>query len=171
MSNRQSAGELGALVEPVVAEAGLDMEDISVRPAGRRQLVRVTVDRDGGVTADELAETSRAVSRALDEADPLGPGSYTLEISSPGVDRPLAEPRHWRRAATRLVRVPLRGVDGQAGEAYGRVVSADNDGVILEKDGHQHRYSYEELGAGRIEVELRRRKPDREPADGQEDAR
>lgn len=171
MGDRRSEDKLGALVEPVVAEAGLDLEEIDVRPAGRRQLVRVTVDRDGGVTADELAETSRSVSRALDEADPLGAASYTLELSSPGVDRPLTQPRHWRRAATRLVRAPLQGTDGPTGEAYGRVVRADDEGVVLDQDGNQHRYSYEELGAGRVEVELRRRKSAREPGDGQEDVR
>lgn len=143
---------LVAVVEPVVDGAGLDLETVTVQPAGKRRVVRVVVDKDGGVTSDELVEASQQISRALDDADPMGSGAYTLEVTTPGVDRPLTEPRHWRRASSRLVRVPLLA----GGEVRGRVVTADDDGVVLEQDGAQHRYSYDDLGKGKIEVEFRR---------------
>lgn len=147
---------LVAVVRPVLSVAGLDLENVTVQPAGRRRVVRVVVDRDGGVSSDELAEASQEVSRVLDDADTMGASAYTLELSTPGVDRPLTEPRHWRRARTRLVRAPLREGEEELGEAYGRVVSADDHGVVLERNGEQHRYSYDSLGKGRIEVEFRR---------------
>lgn len=150
---------LEELVRPAVAGSGLDLETLSVQPAGRRRVVRVVVDRDGGVTSDELARASQQVSQVLDDADAMGSAAYTLEVSSPGVDRPLTEPRHWRRATGRLVRAPLLGEDGAdtgAGEATGRVVAADEHGVLLERDGDQLRYPYERLGRGRVELEFRR---------------
>lgn len=151
---------LEELVRPAVAGSGLDLETLSVQPAGRRRVVRVVVDRDGGVTSDELAQASQQVSRVLDDSDAMGAAAYTLEVSSPGVDRPLTEPRHWRRATGRLVRAPLLGEDdddtGDTGAVSGRVVAADEHGVLLEHEGDQLRYPYERLGRGRVELEFRR---------------
>ncbi|MDQ1682331.1 MAG: ribosome maturation factor RimP, partial [Frankiaceae bacterium] len=96
------------LLEPVVAATGADLEDVQVRAAGRRSVVEVVVDRDGGVTLDDVAEIARVVSEALDADDPLGETPYTLEVGSRGVDRPLTLPRHWRRAIGRLVKVSIR---------------------------------------------------------------
>lgn len=149
---------LEELVRPAVAGTGLDLETLTVQPAGRRRVVRVVVDRDGGVGSDDLAQASQEVSRVLDDADAMGAGAYTLEVSSPGVDRPLTEPRHWQRATGRLVRAPLLDADGDAapGEVTGRLVSADEHGVLLEQDGDQLRYPYERLGRGKVELEFRR---------------
>src|SRR3954465_12168250 len=91
-------------IEPVVGAAGYDLEELVVTPAGRRSIVRVVVDRDEGVTLDDIAECSRAVSAVLDENDgDLGRTPYVLEVTSPGVDRPLTDPRHWRRNTGRAV--------------------------------------------------------------------
>src|SRR5262245_10574784 len=92
---------LRAIIEPAVVSAGLDLEDRVVTPFGRRLVVRVIVDGDGGVSHDELSDVSREISARLDVAEEtdgeVTPDSYTLEVSSPGVDRPLTRPRHWRR--------------------------------------------------------------------------
>ena len=85
------------LLEPVVESAGYDLEDVTVTPAGKRSLLRVVVDADDGVSLDDVATVSRTVSAALDTSDVMGSGPYVLEVTSPGVDRPLTEPRHWRR--------------------------------------------------------------------------
>lgn len=98
---------LAGLIGPVVAAAGMDLESVRASVAGRRRLLRVVVDSDHGVSLDDAAEVSRDVSAALDATDVMGDMPYTLEVSSPGVDRPLTEPRHWRRARGRLVRVPV----------------------------------------------------------------
>lgn len=142
---------LAGLIGPVVAAAGMDLESVRASVAGRRRLLRVVVDSDHGVSLDDAAEVSRDVSAALDATDVMGDMPYTLEVSSPGVDRPLTEPRHWRRAARRLVRVKTG-----AGTVQGRVLAADADGVTLDIDGAEHRFGYGDLGAGAVQVEFGR---------------
>jgi len=143
---------LAGLIEPVVAAAGLDLESVRVTVAGRRRLLRVVVDGDHGVSLDDAADVSREVSAALDATDVMGDVPYTLEVSSPGVDRPLTEPRHWRRAAGRLVRVKT----GTAGTVRGRVLTADADGVTLDVEGADRRFGYGDLGPGAVQVEFGR---------------
>jgi ribosome maturation factor RimP len=109
-SGRDSAAETARLtqvLEPVVQAAGLDLESVRVAAAGRRRLLRVVVDADGGPGLDDIANVSRSLSAELDNSGVMGEIAYTLEVSSPGVDRPLTAERHWRRAQGRLVRVPL----------------------------------------------------------------
>ncbi|HEY0699050.1 MAG TPA: ribosome maturation factor RimP [Micromonospora sp.] len=162
---------LRAVIEPVVVAAGYDLEDLSVSRAGRRHVVRVIVDGDDGINLDAVAEVSRAVSAALDKAEESGgdlvAGEYQLEVSSPGVDRPLTLPRHWRRNVGRLVRVTAKGAGVAPGEGAppaepaerqvtGRVTAADEDGVALDLDGRTARWSYADLGPGRVQVEFNR---------------
>ena len=95
------------VIQPVVAAAGMDLESVRVTAAGRRRLLRVVVDSDRGVSLDDAAAISRELSAALDTVAVMGDFPYTLEVSSPGVDRPLTDPRHWRRAVGRLVQVTV----------------------------------------------------------------
>jgi ribosome maturation factor RimP len=117
-----------ALTTPL-ATLGVDLEDVEVERAGRRHVVRVVVDRDNGVDLDAVAEVSRAVSEVLDspELTDVVPGPFVLEVTSPGVDRPLTEDRHWRRAVGRLVEVDL--ADGTS--TTGRITQVDGDIVTL----------------------------------------
>jgi len=148
-SDRES---LLALLAPVVAGTGLDLEDVVVTPAGKRRLVRVVVDQDGGVELDAVAAAASAVSQTLDESDAMGATPYVLEVTSPGVERPLTEPRHWRRALTRLVKVTV--TDG--GTLQGRVVAVDDDAVTLDVDGTIHRLEWTSATSGRVQVEFNR---------------
>ncbi len=141
---------LRGVVEPVVAGAGCDLDGLEVTPAGRRRLLRLVVDRDGGVSLDLVAELSTAVAAALDGSDAMGESPYVLEVTSPGVDRPLTEPRHWRRAAGRRVRVPLRA----GGWLEGRVLDADDESVRLHLAEGERRLALAELGAGVVQVEF-----------------
>jgi len=142
---------LREVVEPVVTAAGYDLEDLTISRAGRRFVVRVVVDRDGGLDLDAVADVSRAVSAALDAAEEAGgeivAGEYQLEVSSPGVDRPLTLPRHWRRNIGRLVKV---------GPITGRVVGVDDAGVMLDVAGERTAIAHEDLGPGRVQVEFSR---------------
>lgn len=151
----QLRNRLREVIEPVVVEAGCDLEDVTLSRAGRRHVVRVIVDADGGVTLEDVADVSRAVSAALDAAEESGgeliAGEYQLEVSSPGVDRPLTLPRHWRRNVGRLVRVSV-----PEGQVTGRVVEADDERVVLDLDGRLQEWSYAELGPGRVQVEFSR---------------
>lgn len=149
MPSRDSTA-LAAALGSVVASLGADLESVEVRPAGRRRVVRVVVDRDGGVDLDAVAEISTAVSAALDE-DPvaqriLGDVAYVLEVTSPGVDRPLTEARHWRRSAGRLVAASL--ADGT--EVTGRIDSATADEVVI--DGRS--LAYADIVRGLVQVEF-----------------
>jgi ribosome maturation factor RimP len=140
-----------AVIEPVVAGAGYDLEDVSLSRAGRRHVVRVLVDADGGINLDDVAVVSREISAALDEAEESGgevlAGEYQLEVGSPGVDRPLTLPRHWRRNITRLVTV--NGLTG-------RVTAADDQGIVLDVDGKSRELAYAELGPGKVQIEFKR---------------
>lgn len=149
-------------LRPVVKATGYELEDVTVTSAGRRSLVRVSVDTDGpgaGIDLDGVAVVSRAVSDALDAAgaawDAAFAGPYVLEVSSPGVDRPLTEPRHWRRATGRLVQVPVgdRSVTG-------RVRGVTEDGVVLDVDGTENEYRWAQLGRGKVQVEFNRHSGD-----------
>ncbi|WBB72242.1 ribosome maturation factor RimP [Micromonospora sp. WMMD1128] len=150
---------LREVIEPVVSAAGYDLEDLSVSRAGRRHVVRVIVDADGGIRLDAVADVSRAVSAALDAAEESGgdivAGEYQLEVSSPGVDRPLTLPRHWRRNVGRLVKVTARGDAGDR-QLTGRVTAADDERVVLETDAGPATHPYPELGPGRVQVEFSR---------------
>jgi ribosome maturation factor RimP len=143
---------LAGLIQPVVAAAGMDLESVRMTVAGRRRLLRVVVDSDTGVSLDAAALVSNEVSATLDASNVLGDIPYTLEVSSPGVDRPLTEPRHWRRAAGRLVKVKA----GAEGTMQGRVLAADGDGVTLDVNGVRRDFAYGDLGAGAVQVEFGR---------------
>jgi ribosome maturation factor RimP len=150
---------ISGLLEPVIHALGMDLESVRVTAAGRRRLLRVIVDADGGVSLDDIAFASRELSARLDGASIMGEMPYTLEVSSPGVDRPLTEARHWRRATGRMVIAPLagptahRGGNGQA-RVEGRIVGVTAQGVTLDCDGVLREYRYTDLGPGRVQVEF-----------------
>ncbi len=146
--------QLRDLLAPVVAGIGYDLEDVGVTSAGRRSLIRVVVDRDGGIDLDAVAEISRAVSDALDSDTPGGrdfAAPFVLEVSSPGVDRPLTEQRHWRRAVGRLVQTTA----GQQ-PVTGRVLAVSEAAVSLDVTGAVRELAWGELGPGKVQVEFAR---------------
>ena len=166
--NDALTGRLAASVEPVVAEAGYDLEELVVRQAGQRAVVRVVIDRDTGVSLNDVAELSRALSEALDAVDGgFGSSPYVLEVTSPGVDRPLTLPRHWHRNVGRLVDVAA-GPEGRREQLTGRVLRVEDGGVVLavEKSGAkkgqvrkavgERTLTWAELGEARVQVEFTR---------------
>jgi ribosome maturation factor RimP len=157
MADTASRARLLQLLAPAVQATGHDLEDLTVSPAGRRKVVRVVVDKDGGVTLDDIAEVSRVVSDVLDqpEAEAALAGAYTLEVTSPGVDRPLTQPRHWRRSAGRLVKVKPAGGQGPD-TVTGRVVEADEAQVTLDVAGVKRAFLYAEIAHAVVQVEFSR---------------
>jgi ribosome maturation factor RimP len=172
-----ATARLAGWIEPVVAAGGYDLEELVITPAGRRSVVRVVVDRDQGVSLDDIAEVSRAVSEVLDQNDDaMGRTPYVLEVTSPGVDRPLTEQRHWRRNIGRLVTVAA-GPAGHTAEITGRITAVDHAGVALaveaqgkpgaKKRPPTHRQvPWGELGSGRVQVEFGRPGPDEDELAG-----
>ena len=134
----------------------LDLEAVELTPAGKKRVLRVAVDKDGGVTLDDIADATRAVSGELDQGDLMGEQAYTLEVTSRGVDRPLTEPRHWRRNRSRLVKVSLR--DG--GQVTGRVTDSDDGGVTLDVSGCPERVEYAAVAKALVQIEFNRRTPE-----------
>ena len=161
-----SVDAMRAIALPVVAAAGLDLEDVVVERVGRREKVTVIVDADGGVDLDAIAEVSSALSTALDERPDATSSAYVLEVTSPGVDRPLTAPRHWRRNAGRLVAVEL--TDGQS--FTGRVShsddhsddDSDDEAVTLEVSGEKRTVPLTSVKRAIVQVEFaaRERKED-----------
>ncbi|MGH9082848.1 MAG: ribosome maturation factor RimP [Acidimicrobiales bacterium] len=142
------ADELHGVLSSVVRAQGLDLFDLEVA-AG---LVRVTVDREGGIDLEDLASANRALSRALDELDPL-PGRYSLEVSSPGLERRLRTPGHFAGAVGETVMVRLRPGSPEPRRLRGRLVEAGEGAIVVETAGGRHRLDYDQVERARTELE------------------
>jgi ribosome maturation factor RimP len=152
MGKASDRDSLVRLLAPVVEAQGLDLEDVVVTQAGKRRQLRVVVDQDGGISLDTVAAVSTAVAAQLDDSDAMGGSPYVLEVTSPGVDRPLTAPRHWRRNRTRLVKVAT----AEATALEGRLVEVDDDGIGVESDGVVTRLDWDRVASGRVQVEFNR---------------
>jgi ribosome maturation factor RimP len=153
VSTDQIRDLLGDVLSGPLAASGLDVEAIDLTQAGNRRMLRVAVDKDGGVTLDDIADATREVSRVLDGSDVMGERPYTLEVSSPGTDRPLQLPRHWRRNHGRLVKVSFK--DGRA--MTGRITESDDDRATLEVGGVAHQVAYDEVAKAKVQIEFSRK--------------
>ena len=144
----------------VLAVHGLELDELELTPAGKRRVVRVTVDGDGpkghGPDLDQIADATRAISAHLDESDTLGEQPYTLEVSSRGVSRPLTRPAHYRRNAGRLVQLTLNS----GAEVTGRISAADERCVTLDVDGVPATHEFNEIGKAVVQIEMNRRLDD-----------
>jgi len=151
-----NATQLTDLLTPVVAGCDLELEAVEVVPAGRRRVVRVTVDGDGpkgtGPTLDEIAEATQAISAVLDESDVTGSAPYTLEVSTRGVTRPLERGAHWRRNRGRLVAVSL--TTGE--QLTGRIVAVDDPLVRLDVSGTERELDLGEVSKASVQIEFNR---------------
>jgi ribosome maturation factor RimP len=145
----KDAAEVEAIVRPVVEGAGLELWDVSFHGASGRSVLRVTVDREGGVDLDTIAETSERLSRRLDLEGFAGDRPYELEVSSPGVERRLREARHFVRSVGERVRVktvePLEGTKVHEGA----LVSADAEAIVIAAEGGERRVPYTDIASAR----------------------
>jgi ribosome maturation factor RimP len=141
------------LVGPLSA-LGIDLEAVELSAAGKRSVLRIALDQDGGINLDDIAVATKEISAVLDESDAMGEQAYTLEVTSRGVDRPLTLPRHWRRNATRLVKVSL--VEG--GDLTGRIGASDETGVTLDVEGEERRVDYADVAKAKVQIEFNRAK-------------
>ena len=160
-----SSAKLDATMERIEAEIigpladlGLDLEAVELTPAGKRRVLRIAVDQDGGVTLDDIAVATKKVDSILEDSDVMGDMPYLLEVTSRGVDSPLTLPRHWRRNAGRLVKVTL--VEG--GEVSGRIGDSDDHGFSLEVDRDLREVAYADVAKARVQIEFNRRRDDKE---------
>ena len=143
---------LEQLAERCVTALGLDLEAVELSKAGQRRVLRIAVDADGGVPIESITQATRELSKQLDASDVMGAQPYTLEVTSRGVDRPLALPRHWRRNIGRLVVAEL--ADGS--RVKGRITAADETAADVTVDGSLRRLPLDDVATARVEAELTR---------------
>lgn len=143
------------LAGPAAEQAGLMVDSVTVSAAGKNTRVLVTVDLPedaiGSADLDTVAKASRAIGDALDAAN-VPPGAYTLEVSTPGTDRPLTLRRHFLRARTRLVTVDLTNGEG----ITGRIADVTDSDLVLDLDGTTHTVALAAIKAGHVQVEMKR---------------
>jgi ribosome maturation factor RimP len=158
---------IASVVTPVVEGLGLEVDRIETMRAGKRTLLRISLDGDGpqgrGPSLDEIAEATRAVSAALDASAASGNAPYTLEVSSRGVSRPLTEAKHYRRNIGRLVALTLAGGE----KTTGRIVASSPDEVEIDIDGASRTVALSDISKAVVQVELNR--PDEDAGDGDEE--
>ncbi len=146
-----NADAVRAAIEPAVTSHDLELESVSLKAAGRRTVITVVVDADGGVDLDRVADASRGISDILDEQPDTFDGPFVLEVTSPGVDRPLTAPQHWRRARTRLVQITLT----EGGEVLGRISDSDDESAtIVHADGTVQVVPFTDVRRAIVQVEF-----------------
>ena len=153
MATAETRDRLADELTGPIGQLGLDLEAVDLSSAGRRRVLRVAIDKDGGVTLDDIADATREVSRVLDDSDVMGEMPYTLEVTSRGVDRPLTLPRHWRRNEDRLVKATL--TDGTT--LTGRVLASGDAAATLDVDGQQHEVAYADVAKALVQIEFNRK--------------
>ena len=141
--------ELIRLLEPTIERMGYELTDLELKLGGRSGLVRVFIDQDGGVDIDDCEAVSHQVSAILDVEDPL-PGNYTLEVSSPGLDRTLTKPAHFQRFMGEDVRVKLRFPLSGRRNFSGALKAADEENIEVEVDGESHKLPLATIESARL---------------------
>ena len=149
-------------VESVLVRRELELEEITQTKAGSRSIVRITIDGDGsqgrGLNLDEVAEVSQEISRVLDDTNVMGSTPYVLEVGTPGVDRPLVTPAHWRRNIGRLVTVNRYDQE----PLTARILSVSDDEVTLSGD---LRVQYSTIKKAVVQVEMNRDEEEKDEAE------
>lgn len=152
MGSSTTDGPLQELLAPVVAASGLELDSVTRTRSDAMPLLRVVVEAPigaDGIDSDTLADVSRAVSKALDTADPID-GEYLLEVSTPGAERELTKVGHWMRQIGRLVRIKLRA----GGYVSGRVIDASETSATIDVDGEATTIDYQDMRTARSRVDF-----------------
>jgi ribosome maturation factor RimP len=121
--------EISAAITPALSDLGFYLEDITITSAGRRSMLTVIVDGDTHLSLDQVTVATKAISEIVENIQSLGQAPFTLEVTSPGLDRPLTKPRHWRKNTDRLVKIVL--LDGK--EIKGRVKDATEISATIDE--------------------------------------
>ncbi len=148
------AANLTELLNPVVSRAGFVLEEVTVTPVGKRRLVSVVIDRENSnPSLDEVTVVSKEISVILDTYSQMGEMPFTLEVTTPGVDRPLTLPRHWRKNIGRLVKITPK----QGDKFIGRISEVLENQVKLELEKELLTVDLGDVSRAQIEVEFNRK--------------
>lgn len=142
------------IIEPVVSHMGVEFVDLELNRMKGKGLLRVFIEKDEGVTIDDCVDVSREISAVMDVEDPI-PFSYVLEVSSPGLDRPLKDEKDFKRYSGRTIRVVVREPIGKQNTLIGKLVSAGDRKITLQLPGNEEvLIGYENISRARLEVEV-----------------
>lgn len=139
--------EISAVITPALSNLGLYLEDITITSAGRRSMLTVIVDGDAHLSLDQVTVATKAISELVENVQSLGQTPFTLEVTSPGLDRPLTKPRHWRKNIDRLVKIVL--LDGK--EIIGRIKGASEISASVD----EHVINFVDIKRAKLEVEFK----------------
>jgi len=147
---------IAAAAAEIAASLSLELVEVSLKRAPKRYRLAVTVDKEGGVTLDECTKMSQALSQWLDATDPL-PGSYNLQVASPGLDRPVRGLDDFRVCRGRFARITLR-VDGKENQILGTIGGVGDDGrvEVTDKAGRVVRFAIEDVVRAKLDVDFGR---------------
>ena len=141
--------ELRKLLDPAIERLGYEVSDLEARLGGKDGIVRIFIDHPDGIGLEDCEKVSRAVSALLDVEAPL-PGQYSLEVSSPGLDRKLTKVEHFQRFAGETLKVQTRfPIEGRR-RFRGTLVSSDEENIVLEVDGESHSLPLKTIDTARL---------------------
>jgi ribosome maturation factor RimP len=139
--------EISAAITPALSDLGFYLEDITITSAGRRSMLTVIVDGDTHLSLDQVTVATKAISEIVENIQSLGQAPFTLEVTSPGLDRPLTKPRHWRKNIDRLVKIVL--LDGK--EIKGRVKDATEISATVDEQA----VKFSDIKRATLEIEFK----------------
>ena len=146
--------EIRTIIEPVINALGIELDHIDLNRMGRKALLRVFIEKEDGVSIDDCALVSREIKAVLDVEDPI-PYSYILEVSSPGLDRPLKNVEDFKKYSGRTIRVVTHGPIEKQTFFLGKLIEAgDAEIVVLLPNSRKVSIAYENISRARLEVEI-----------------
>lgn len=140
--------DIASAIRPIIEAAGNYLEDIKIVAAGKRKLITVIVDSDTYLNLDQVTEVTKSISEVIEGVQSLGDSAFTLEVTSPGVDRPLTLPRHWKKNVGKKVKVTL--ADGS--EVEGRITSSNSTEVELDSGS----VKYSDIKKALLQIEFKK---------------
>jgi ribosome maturation factor RimP len=152
-TGNDSIGRVWQLAAPLAANEGLEIIDIELKPEGGRsgRVLRVYLDKEGGPSLDELSRVSRALSDLLDEHDDVVDGAYTLEVSSPGINRPLKRPEHFSRFVGKKIRVRTREMINGRRSFLGELLEVSGEKIVVKQDGTRWEIAFSQIDKSNYE--------------------
>ena len=139
--------EISAAIRPIIEATGNYLEELSITSAGKVKILTVIIDSDTHLNLDQVTAVTKEISEVIEALPELGDGAFTLEVTSPGLDRPLTKPRHWRKNLDRLVKIIM--TSGQ--EIHGRIGEATETTVLVDSQ----KVSYEDIKRAVLEIEFK----------------
>lgn len=139
--------EISAAIRPIIEATGNYLEELTITSAGKVKILTVIIDSDNHLNLDQVTAVTKEISEIIESLEGLGDGAFTLEVTSPGIDRPLTKPRHWRKNLDRLVKITM--TSGQ--EITGRIGEATDSTVLVDLQ----KVSFEDIKRAVLEIEFK----------------